>query len=99
MVHWERLKSDKFDVFRAAVPGGWIVKCHPALPLQSDEYRVAILGDRQGRHLETILLRIERRLDEVSKLVETGNLVFLPDPEHRWDGTSPRNTPELRIGG
>ncbi|MBZ5621872.1 MAG: hypothetical protein LAQ69_24575 [Acidobacteriia bacterium] len=99
MVHWERLKSDKFNVCRAAVPGGWIVKCHSVLRSRSDEYHPAILGDLQGRHLETILLRIERTLDEFSKLAEMGNLVFLPDPEHQWDGTSPRIAPELRIGG
>jgi hypothetical protein len=24
-MHWEPLRSDKFDIWRAAVPGGWLV--------------------------------------------------------------------------
>jgi hypothetical protein len=96
-VHWERLKSDKFEVFRAAVPGGWIVKCQSRLGF-SYESQIATLGDPQARHLEKILLRIEQTLVEFVKLAEIGNLVFLPDPEHQWDGTSPVVS-ELHLDG
>jgi hypothetical protein len=92
-MHWERLKSDRFDVFRAAVPGGWLVMCHSAKRWQSD---ICVMGDPQFRRIESILLRMEEAI--LVRMEETGNAVFLPDPEHQWDGTSPKVDPEMRIG-
>jgi hypothetical protein len=100
MMHWESVKSDKFSVFRAAVPGGWLVKCHlDRRGLDGEGDTATGMLDAQARHLQTVLFRIERTLHELRESSQTGNLVFLPDREHQWDGTSAKVAPEMRLGG
>jgi hypothetical protein len=99
MMHGESVKSDKFVVFRAAVPGGWLVKCHSDQRGLGYEGDTAVgMLDAQMRYFQNVLFRIERTLHELRESAQTGNLVFLPDPEHRWDGTT-EVAPEMRIGG
>src|ERR1039457_5464057 len=99
-MHWESVKSDKFVVFRAAVPGGWLVKCHSA-PREFEYQGDTAVGtlDAQMRYFQAVLFRIEGTLHGLRESSQMGNLVFLPDPEHQWDGTSAKVAPEMRIGG
>jgi hypothetical protein len=90
-MHWEPLCSDKFDIWRAAVPGGWLVIAN-AVRSWHEASDFAKVITPELRRLETILLRMEES-DRASRIV------FLPDPEHRWDGTSPAVAPAARIAG
>jgi hypothetical protein len=72
-------------------PGGWLVIAN-AVRSWHEASDFAKLITPELRRLETILLRMEDT-DRASRIV------FLPDPEHRWDGTSPAVAPAARIGG
>jgi hypothetical protein len=84
-MHWEPVKSDRFEILRAAVPGGWLVVCNPVRSWDQASDFIK-LGDPQFRRIETILLRMEES-------ERAARLAFLPDSEHQWDADNPAAAP------
>lgn len=81
---WETLNhnlkykgSDKpfFTVRRAKVPGGWLVSFERF---------------RHEKGLDEVVTAYAEKVGFYGWGFGYGGLTFLPDPEHQWDGGSPR---------
>jgi hypothetical protein len=97
-LNWERLGSDRFEAFRCAVPGGWLVTIGPAQPPDFHP-DVAVMGDQALRRIEKLLLRMEEAFAVAESRRNGNNLVFVPDPEHAWDGNTVLPSSRKRLGG